>query len=86
MIKLELDWAGDALPELGIVSNEGDDVLVVVELVEAQGPTGWPTIAVHAHALHAPSYRASQELDAWLERVYGVEDEDERQDLLTLAV
>ena len=85
MIKHELDWAGDALPELGIVSNDGDDVLVVVELVEAQGPTGWPTIAVYAHALEVPSYRASQELDAWLEAVYGVESEEEREDLLSLA-
>lgn len=85
MIKLEVDWAGDELPELGIVSNDGDDVLVVVEHVGV-GAAGWPALNVFAHALPGvPSYRASQELDAWLETVYGVESEEEREDLLTLA-
>jgi hypothetical protein len=86
MLKLEIDWAADALPDLDVVSNEGDDVLVVV-VQAGMGAAGWTTIVVYAHALTGtPTYREAQELDAWLERFYGMDDEDERQDLLTLAV
>ena len=87
MLKLELDWAADEAPETGVVSNEGDDVLVVVRYDETPGPAGWPTVRVYASREEwAPAYREAQELDAWLETRYGMEGEDDRQELLDLAV
>lgn len=86
MIKLELDWAGDNAPDTGVVCDDGE-VVVVVEYDDKSGPSGWPTVVVYAtHAPHAPAYRASMAMDAWLEQEYGMESGDERDDLLTLAV
>jgi hypothetical protein len=87
MLMLELDWAGDEAPETGVVSNEGDDVLVIVRKVTEHGPAGgWPVYAVYASREEwAPAYREAMELGAWLETVYGLEDEDERQELLDAA-
>jgi hypothetical protein len=86
MLKLELDWAAPDAPELDVVSNDGDDVLVVVAYDATPGPAGWGTVTVYAHALDGvPAYREAQELDAWLEVVYGAHDEEERQDLLDTA-
>lgn len=88
MLKLELDWAtDDKRPETGVVSYEGDDVLVLVEFDENAGPAGWPTVSVYALANEGVNkYREAMELDAWLETVYGQEDEGERQYLLDTAV
>jgi hypothetical protein len=86
MLKLELDWAGDEAPRTGVVSNAGDDVTVIVRKVADEGPSGWPVYAVYASREEwAPAYREAMELDAWLETVYGQQDEDERQELLDAA-
>lgn len=86
MLKLELDWAGDEAPETGVVSNEGDDVIVVVAYDETPGPSGWPVVRVYAQREQGVyAYREAMELDAWLATRYGVDDEDERQSLLDLA-
>lgn len=88
MLKLELDWAADGEPETGVLTNEGDDVAVLVEYDAAPGPAGWPTVRVYASRAGAwvPEYREAMELDAWLETRYGQQDEDERQELLDVAV
>lgn len=88
MLKLVLDWAGDDAPKTGVVSNDGDDVTVIVRKVADEGPGGgWPVYAVYASREEwAPAYREAQELDAWLETVYGQEDEGEREELLDAAV
>lgn len=86
MLKLELDWAGDAAPETGIVSNEGDDVLMIVEYDERPGAAGWPIVRVYAARIEGrPMYYESMALDAWLENVYGQEDDIERANLLDAA-
>lgn len=83
MQKLTLDWAGDAKPETGVVSNEGDDVTVLVEFDEKPGPSGWPLVSVYvSRESGVPAYRESMELDAWLETAYGESDESARQELL----
>jgi hypothetical protein len=88
MLKLELDWAGDDAPEVGVVSDADDAVLVVVDYDDARvGPAGWPTVRVIALALHdAPAYSESMALDAWVLDVYGEDDDDERDALVAFAV
>jgi hypothetical protein len=83
MQKLLVDWAGEGeLPE-GV---DRDDPNVRVEVVQAKGPAGWPVLAVYASRdAGEPAYRESMRLDGWLRDVYGMEDEDERQDMLTMA-
>ncbi len=88
MIKLELDWASEGGPDTGLVSNDGDDVIVIVEYDAKPGPSGHPTVAVYATRAYpsVEAYRETMELDAWLETAYGMSEEDERQDLLNLAI
>jgi hypothetical protein len=82
MYKLELDWAGEGTPDEGVLSADGEDVLVLVDFDASPGPSGWPVVRVYAHALDVPKHRAMQELGAWLETHYGIDDELEREDLL----
>lgn len=85
MLKLELDWAGDAAPEAGVVCD--DEVLVVVEYDATPGPSGWPVVRVFASRnAWLPAYREAMALDAWLIDVYGESDDDARDDLLATAV
>lgn len=76
MLKLELDWAGDEMPELG---QSSVDENVRVELVSEQGPAGWPVIAVYvAQVPYEPAHMAYMRLDGWLRDTYLVGlDEDE---------
>ncbi len=81
MLQLELDWAGDSLPQLDRM-DEG----VLVELVSEKGPTGHPVIRVYVEQPEfAMAHVAYQKLDGWLRDVYGA-DEAEAMDLADLAV
>ena len=87
MLKLELDWAAEIAPDTGVVSDDGDSVIVVVEYDGAPGPAGWPTVRVYASRVAGvPSYREAMALDAWLRDEYGMEDDAERDDLVSVAV
>lgn len=72
MLKLELDWAGDELPEMGEqLADDGERTGVRVELARERGPASWPLIAVYA--VQEPGeepYRAAMRLVEWLKDVY----------------
>lgn len=86
MIKLELDWAGDDVPDTGVVSERDDIATLVVEYDDAAGPSGWPTVVVYATPNEGrEAYHATMALDAWLRDVYGCDDDDANE-LANLAV
>jgi hypothetical protein len=79
MLKLELDWAGDEMPQFGMDEGNG----VCVELVSDEGPSGWPAIAVYAAGESGAT--SGPRLISWLVNVYGSES-DEASELADLAI
>lgn len=91
MHAIQVDWAGDVAPDVGVWSGEGDDVIVVVQHDARPGPSGHPTTLVVALAAHAgvPAHREAMALDAWVRAEYDatLDDDgvDELIDAATLA-
>ncbi len=77
MIKLELDWAADELPELGVEVIGGEATGIVLEAGLVHGPAGWPTVLVWA--------TDGQTLWHWLRNAYCAGDEDEASELASMA-
>lgn len=88
MIKLELDWAAEELPELGSVLGSDDEAELVVEVGMAEGPAaGHPTVVVYAGAKPGSEERvASMALVSWLASEYTAGDWDEADELAGMAV